>query len=478
MEIKKKNSLWSAISSLRRKHDFQGRLTFKEFFEKIACALDVLDTLINTEVALHGMVDPKEICEYVMKQICDFYDADYVGILEGDFDMGNWFFRWWYRKGEEGVDQMDKENLALPAEYIYHAPTWVKAFKKNDVILVKNVEQIKETSPSEYALYQRLQASAVIGCPFYKHSTGFVVVKNPKRYFYQHYLLRMFTYVLMMELNEYKLVTTIQSNSAFADDDDENEYRMNIFNGIQITHGDEICQHDAFAPEEIELLTYLAIRDFERVVSARNLEELVWEGKNATGGQKARHAISGIRKRHSMLSENQFIETAGKGYRFNSDSNVSIDIQEFLKLESLLSVVHTDKEKKRILREIIRLYNGPILLTKDSPSWMDSYSHHFQNRYLKNVNHLLKLYYEDQDYGNLHKYAEISMAVIPNNEVGFYWKLRTYNLLGDISHADSLMEVAENALPDETFARLKKRLENLDDEDTEGTYDSEYNPNH
>lgn len=109
---------------------------------------------------------------------------------------------------------------------------------------------------------------------------------------------------------------------------------------------------------------------------------------------------------------------------------------------------------------------------------MDSYRHHFQNRYLKNVNHLLKLYYEDQDYDSLHKYAEISMVVIPNNEVGFYWKLRTYNLLEDISHADSLMEVAGNALPDETFARLKKRLEKLDDEDTEGTYDSEYNPNH
>lgn len=186
MEIKKKNSLLAAISSLRRKHDSQERLTIKEFVEKITCALDVMDTLVKTEVALHGMTDPEEICEYVMKQICDFYDADYVGIIEGDFDMGNWFWKWWYRKGEEGVAQLDKENLALPAEYIYHAPTWIKAFKENEVILVKNTERVKEASPSEYALYQRLQASAGIGCPFYKHSTGFVVVKNPRRYYYQH----------------------------------------------------------------------------------------------------------------------------------------------------------------------------------------------------------------------------------------------------------------------------------------------------
>lgn len=477
MEIKKKNSLLAAVSALWRKHDSQGRLTFREFIEKITCALDVMDTLVKTEVALHGMSDPKEICEYVMKQICDFYDADYVGILEGDLDMGNWFFKWWYRKGEEGVDQLDKANLALPAEFIHPAPTWVKAFKKNDVIFIKNTDQVKETSPSEYALYQRLKATSVIGCPFYMHSTGFVVVKNPRRYYYQHYLLRMFTYVLMMELNEYKLINSIQSNAAFGDDD-ENDYRMNIFNGIQISHADETCDHDAFAPEEIELLTYLAIRDFDRVVSARNLEGLVWEGKNATDGQKARHAISGIRRRHRMLSDNQFIETAGKGYRFNSECNVKIDIQEFLKLESFLSMAYTDKEKIRILKKIIKLYDGPILLTKDSPSWMDSYQHHFQNRYLKNVNHLLKLYYENQDYESLHKYAEISMVVIPNNEVGFYWKLKTYNLLGDISHAQSLMDVAENALPDETFERLKKRLEEFDDEDKEGTYDSEYDPNH
>lgn len=346
------------------------------------------------------------------------------------------------------------------------------------MILVKNTEHVKKTSPSEYKLYQRLQATAVIGCPFYKHSTGFVVVKNPKRYYHQHYLLRMFTYVLMMELNEYKLVNSIPSNTAFVDDNDENTYRMNIFNGIQIIHAGETCQHDAFAPEEIELLTYLAIRDFDRVVSARDLETLIWEGKYATNGQKARYAISGIRSRHSMVSDKQFIEMANKGYRFNADCSVTIDIQEFLKLESLLSVVHTAKEKKRILKEIIRLYNGPILLTKDSPSWMDSYSHHFQNRYMKNVNHLLRLYYEDQNYDSLHKYAEISMAVIPNNEVGFYWKLKTYNILGDISHAESLMQVAENALPKETFDRLKKRLEKADDEDTEGIYDSESNPNY
>lgn len=123
MKIKKKNSLLAAISSLRRKHDSQERLTIREFIEKITCALDVMETLVKTEVALHGMTESEEICEYVMKQLCDFYDADYVGILEGDFNMGNWFWKWWYRKGEEGVDQLDKENLALPAEYIYHAPT-------------------------------------------------------------------------------------------------------------------------------------------------------------------------------------------------------------------------------------------------------------------------------------------------------------------------------------------------------------------
>lgn len=62
--------------------------------------------------------------------------------------------------------------------------------------------------------------------------------------------------------------------------------------------------------------------------------------------------------------------------------------------------------------------------------------------------------------------------------IGFYWKLKTYNLLGDISHAESLMQVAENALPEEIVDRLKERLEKSDDEDTDATYNSEYNQNH
>ena len=73
----------------------------------------------------------------------------------------------------------------------------------------------------------------------------------------------------MMELNEYKLVKTIK-NQTNHDTDNASGYRLNIFNGIQVSHGDDKCEHHAFAPEEIEFLTYMAIRDFDRATTARD----------------------------------------------------------------------------------------------------------------------------------------------------------------------------------------------------------------
>lgn len=253
----KKKSILSVLSNLKN-GEAKPANPIGYSIEKVTCAMDVMEILIETETALHGMKNPEEICQYVMKQLCSFYQADYVGILEADLEIDSWFFKWWYRKGEDNVKQKDKRNLALPDEFAHAAPSWIKAYEQNKVISIQDVEQIKSIHPSEYTLYNRLQATSVIGCPFYKHSTGFVVVKNPARYFRQTALLRILTYVLMMELNEYKMMRSIKLQARNQSIESEKDVHINLCGGINVISMDGNLDPSDFTPEEIELLTYMA----------------------------------------------------------------------------------------------------------------------------------------------------------------------------------------------------------------------------
>ena len=117
-------------------------------------------------------------------------------------------------------------------------------------------------------------------------------------------------------------------------------------------------------------------------------------------------------------------------YCFNPELNIRIDVQEFLKLESLLSVLPTEDAVQKTLEDMVIIYKAPIILTKDSPRWMVPTRDLVQNHYLKAVNRLLNIYFKKNDFTSLHEYAARSMRIIPNNVVGYYWKLRSYRKLG------------------------------------------------
>ena len=53
-------------------------------------------TLRVLESHLHESDDPVEIAQNTMKTACEFYGADWCGILEVDLDLGIWTPSMWY----------------------------------------------------------------------------------------------------------------------------------------------------------------------------------------------------------------------------------------------------------------------------------------------------------------------------------------------------------------------------------------------
>ena len=85
---------------------------------------------------------------------------------------------------------------------------WIQCLRDHEPIIVPDVEAIKEEMPDEYILYRRLDANAVMAVPFWKGPTGFLTLRNAKKYKNQTGFLRMMNYAVISLLNEYFLLET------------------------------------------------------------------------------------------------------------------------------------------------------------------------------------------------------------------------------------------------------------------------------
>ena len=102
--------------------------------KEIQCAEDIVNAMTEVEIALHGVTDSKIIGEKVMKTICDFYQAQYVGIMELDIDMDAWFPGWCIDATGNSVDY-----LLTQSDYVLRVPTWYEAYRSNNVIVLENI---------------------------------------------------------------------------------------------------------------------------------------------------------------------------------------------------------------------------------------------------------------------------------------------------------------------------------------------------
>lgn len=422
--------------------------------KEIQCAEDIVNAMTEVEIALHGVTDSKVIGEKVMKTICDFYQAQYVGIMELDIDMDAWFPGWCIDAAGNSVDY-----LLTQSDYVLRVPTWYEAYRNNDVIVLEKIPEKEELAPEEMMFYKALGAEAFLGCPFYKRSKGFVAVMNPQRHLGQTALLRLLTYVLMMELNEYKMMQSLMARAKGYDIFEENEVRIDVLGDFKIRTVTGILTIDDFSTDEIEVLIWMALNP-NKTYNAKNLNEQVWECLSAEDGQKARRALSRIRNHPKNLTGNPLIERTAAGYRFNSALNVISDVQMFDKLVKDSKEVSAPAIEKSILENLIFLYKGELQRTVKELHWMALIRHHYEAEYLKVLNRLLKIYLDDNEFVRLHEYANQSLVLAGNNTVAYYWKIMAYRKVGKFENAVRLEETAEKCLDKEVYEGLVVQLRN------------------
>lgn len=155
--------------------------------EAVQYAIEFEYTLHRLESQLHNTDDATTIAKEMLVTAAEFYDGDWCGILEVDLTLGAWTPLWWFNRKTGSMTP----TRFLELEDAEPLQRWLMCMRQGLPIIVENTESVRDTYPGEYDVCQRLDAQSIIAVPFWKNPTGFLLVRNPKKYQKYSSLLQM-----------------------------------------------------------------------------------------------------------------------------------------------------------------------------------------------------------------------------------------------------------------------------------------------
>ncbi|MDD3186741.1 MAG: transcriptional regulator [Anaerostipes sp.] len=417
---------------------------------------------VDTERALHELQKhlalcktPMEVALSVMEALIIFYDAEWCGILDADADLEVWTSYWWYTKDEGAMGTAQYNELEVMDYY----ERWIKRFKAHQPMVVTDIEDIKEAYPQEYEQYQQRNVKAIIAVPFWMRSTGFVSVKNPKRYKTQTGFIRLLTYAIVSSLNEHRMTETSKHSLVSPRIASEKDVYISLFGELKITTANGILtEKELKSPKICRLLVYLLITK-KAATSPREIADAIWpEEESDTPGKNLKSLVYRFQQAFSLISEYRLIESTVNGYQINPKLNIMTDIQLFDSKWDLAVSTSLVEDKEEHLKKMVDLYEGDILQSASGEHWLMPILVNYQYRYVGAVNELIKALYEKKYCHHIHTYAAKLISIIPHSIDGYYWLIHTMNLQGHTEMARTEFRMAETHLTEDEYEELKKRL--------------------
>ncbi len=111
--------------------------------EEASYAVDVLHTLSELMERLHKVGDPDKIAMTALKIGCEFYQAEWCGILDCDTSVEIFTPYWWYTPVKDDQTSV----LFQEFEFFEGFKRWVEALQNHTPIVVPDVEAISKKYP-------------------------------------------------------------------------------------------------------------------------------------------------------------------------------------------------------------------------------------------------------------------------------------------------------------------------------------------
>lgn len=413
--------------------------------------------LSHLERELYQLRKPEDIIMGTLEAVCEFYQADWSGILDADLQLGVWTPIWWYNAEQKAMTDTRLYSIEIADGFI----RWEQALNAGKGIIITDVEQIRETNPMEYEQYKRMDVRSVIGAPYHKRSSGFLVVRNPKRFSAKISFLQVLTYVVASEVDELKLSEGTKLVVPPLMVKKQNEVYISLFGGLEIyTYQGKLNEERIKSPKLCRIIVYLLIHR-KRSVSARELAENIWPDDVDTMIASVRSLIYRFRKVFRLICDDDLIETVEGKYHINPQLTVATDLEILNHLYSQASCEDTDRKRIHQLKKAAHLYKGSVYPDANAEHWLMALSTDYQLRFLQIEEELLELLSRKGGYQTIYDEAKRALSVEKGNMMLYYWMVLSLIKQGTIESAKQVLQLARNSLTEEDFSELLLKLKSI-----------------
>lgn len=417
---------------------------------------------------MHGeRTEPNETVT-ILKRSIEFFDADWIGLIDFDLEVGAWSTRCFYNKRTGSCT----ETLIEEAESASQAKRWIKAIQGGSPIVIEDIETIKEEAPEEYEMYKRFRVQSVLGVPYRNCGSGLMVVRNPKRFKRCHEALNILAYVITNEIiakqrrgNIYRRQSEYQPNSY-------DTVRIDLFGDMTISSKDLFFGEKDMKSEALCFLIAFLACNPGKFFSAECLNSKYESEKDISWADLIyKFRIKWKNARNLEDDTLQLILTTEKGYGLNPKLNIITDVGL---AEDLMRVIDDTADrlaKIELLRKFHALFHGEFMgnsFTRNA--FIRENRLHYRLKFIEKMESFMKLLCAQGNYSSMEGYCNDILKYYPKSADIHFWRIVALTKQGSMDAVKEIDENLKELLDEQSHAILCRRLHlelNLSEKDKE-----------
>lgn len=394
---------------------------------------------------MHGDRTQPDGAVTLFKKFVSFYDADWIGLLDVDCSFESWSAKCFYN----AVTGSTTETLIGKPERFASAPSWEKAVRKGEPIVVEDVEQIKDCSPIEYAMYKRLEVDSVIGVPYRNFHKGLMVVKNPKRFKTETYALNIMSYIVTNEIIEVNRRKNITRQIRPGEPLNYRDVRIKLLGDFCIESKDILITADDLKSDLTKFaIAYMTV-NLGRKIPQSKLSAVYFNGEDTARWTDIMYKFRlKWREARPLVDCEKYIliETHKAGYCFSENLDIKSDVICFEQMVKTIEDAGNIETKIELLEDFYVRYGGDFLPGETDCEWILTTRADYKRRYLEKMSQMLQLKFDKAEYNSVVHYSTDLLKLYPHSVEIRYWQVLAFAELKKSDCMNNTIDAAKKIL--------------------------------
>ena len=403
---------------------------------------------------MHGEHEEANSPTTILKRHLQLFDGDWIGLIDFDMEMQVWSTKYFYN----AKTGSDSKTLIGEAENMEQAARWVNAIQTGTPIIIRDIEEIKDSVPEEYDMYKRLKVKSVLGVPYRNCSSGLMVVRNPKNFGDNYVALNIMSYIATNELIAYRRKQNIERHTVKYQADSAEKVLINLFGNFEIHSKDLYLSADDVTLPMQFMIAYLCCSK-QKFLSQEKLYDIYGDENISWKNQVYRFRKLWKDAEGHESNDLQLIVTTDKGYAINSKLDIVVDANYAIEMVKLIEDQSDVKNKIEMLKVFLGYYRGDFLAQHiEAHSFISEKRLKYRAMFNSKMEDLLKYLYGLRKYESLEGYSADFLEICPESTGIYVWRAAALNALNKKESLNDTLDTAKAVLEHNEYKSLCSRL--------------------